>query len=239
MSEYDETIFSGQSVDEAIAIALAELGLSREDVEIEILEEGAKGLFGLGGREARVRVSPLTEAPPADEPAGEEFEDEPETPDGEDSEAELARQVVIELLHKMHVTAQVTAALENQPGEHRPTITVNIAGDDLSFLIGRKAETLDALQYIARLILGKELNRGVTLIVDVQGYKARRIESIKKMAHTFAKQAVDTGRRQHLEPMPADERRIIHIELRDHPDVFTESIGEGERRKVTINPKHS
>jgi spoIIIJ-associated protein len=112
-----------------------------------------------------------------------------------------------------------------------------VHGDDLSILIGPKAETLNALQYITHLIVGKELGRSVPLVVDVEGYRERRALQIRRLARRMAEQAVKSGRRQALEPMPANERRLVHIELRENPDVTTESVGEDPRRKVTIIPK--
>jgi spoIIIJ-associated protein len=115
-------------------------------------------------------------------------------------------------------------------------VTVNVNGDDLSILIGRRAETLNALQYITSLIMSKELGRFIPVVVDVEGYRVRRENQLRQLARRVAEQAIKTGRRQILEPMPANERRIIHIELRENPQVTTESVGEEPRRKVTINP---
>jgi spoIIIJ-associated protein len=112
-----------------------------------------------------------------------------------------------------------------------------VHGDDLSILIGRRAETLNALQYISNLIVSKELGKPLSLVIDVEGYRARREGQIRQLARRMADQAIKTGRRQVLEPMPANERRIIHLELRDNENVVTESIGEEPRRKVTILPK--
>ena len=121
-----------------------------------------------------------------------------------------------------------------EDAEDEDTILVNIEGDDLSILIGRRSETLNALQYITSLIVGKRLNRWVPLMIDVQGYRARRERQLRVLARRMAEQAIHTGRRQVLEPMPANERRVIHLELRDHPQVATESIGDEPNRKVTI-----
>jgi spoIIIJ-associated protein len=123
-----------------------------------------------------------------------------------------------------------------EDGKDRPGILVEIFGDDLSILIGKQAETLNALQYITRLIVGKEVGHGVNLSVDVEGYRSRREKSLRQLAQRMADQAIKTGRRQMLEPMPANERRIIHIELRDNDEVTTSSVGEDPRRKVTITP---
>ena len=111
---------------------------------------------------------------------------------------------------------------------------VNVEGNDLSILIGRRSETLNALQYIASLIVCKRIDRWVPVMIDVQGYRARRERQLRQIARRMADQAIHTGRRQVLEPMPANERRLIHLELRDHPQVATESIGEEPNRKVTI-----
>jgi len=107
----------------------------------------------------------------------------------------------------------------------------------LSVLIGRRSETLSAFQYVAALIIGKDTGQFVQLTVDVEGYRGRRERQLVQMAKRVAEQVAKNGRRQTLEPMPADERRIIHIALRDHPDVKTESTGEDPYRKVMILPK--
>jgi spoIIIJ-associated protein len=155
----------------------------------------------------------------------------------EDYILDIARDVVSELLEKMKVRATVTAEyLPATDSRSRVPVRVNVNGDDLSYLIGRQAETLNALQYISSLIINKEIGRSIPLIVDVEGYRARRENQLQQIARRMADQAVSTGRRQVLEPMPPNERRIVHIELRENSDVSTESIGEEPRRKVTIIP---
>ncbi len=263
---------SAQSVEEAIEKGLHQVGRGRDEVEIEVLEEGGRGLFGLGAKDAVIRLrvpvqrpSPKSESEPAAksvavepehmEPIVAEEQAQPaaavatadeEMPPAEDAAdaggeddylLEIAREIVMDLLERMHVKADAQAAfIETENQVRRPAIRVDVTGNDLSYLIGRRAETLNALQYIARLILGKELGRAVTLQVDVQGYRSRRREQLERLARKMADQAVASGRRQYLEPMPPEERRIIHIELRKNPLVETESFGEGNRRKVTIRP---
>ncbi len=243
------------TIEEAIENGLEELGLPREAIDVEILDEGNKGLFGLGSRQARVLLTLKETNDPASEiiskkqeeifpdtlPEISELEPVDTTPSQSDEEQvlQIARDIVVELLDKMKVRADVTASfIEDDDYNGRKPILVDIHGDDLSILIGRKAETLNALQFITSLILGKELGRSVPLSVDVEGYRNRRQKQIKQLANRIADQVVQTGRRQALEPMPASERRIIHIELRNHPDVYTESMGEGDRRKVVIYPKN-
>ncbi len=128
------------------------------------------------------------------------------------------------------------AAVYRSPedGSDEQVVLVNVEGNDLSILIGRRSETLNALQYIASLIVCKRLDRWIPLMIDVQGYRARRERQLRQIARRMADQAVHTGRRQVLEPMPANERRLIHLELRDHPQVATESVGDEPNRKVTI-----
>jgi spoIIIJ-associated protein len=144
----------------------------------------------------------------------------------------------MDLLDRMKVNAHVTSRYGEAEDVHsKAPVMVDIHGEDLSILIGRKAETLNALQYIASLIVGKELERSIPLVVDVEGYRARREQQIRQLARRMADQAIKTGRRQVLEPMPANERRLVHIELRNNPNVTTQSIGEEPRRKVTIVPE--
>ncbi len=242
------------SVEEALAQGLGELGLTEKDVDVEVLDEGSRGLFGIGSRQARIRISIKAVAQTAepDESLAEagvpEDETKMESPPAqatpraksvqEDITLHVAQETVSELLEKMHVKAEVTASFgEPEDARSRIPVRVDIRGNDLSILIGRQAETLNALQYIANLILAKEMGQPVTLVLDVEGYRQRREQQIRQLARRMADQAVNTQRRQVLEPMPSNERRLIHIELRDNPLVATESIGEEPHRKVTIIPK--
>ena len=145
--------------------------------------------------------------------------------------------VISRMLHLLNLEAQVSANYGATERDGRRNIHVDIRGKDLSVLIGRRSETLGAFQYIASLIVGKETQQFVQLVVDVEGYRDRREKQLIQMAKRMADQVSKTGRRQTLEPMPASERRIIHIALRDHPDVKTESTGEEPYRKVVVLPK--
>jgi spoIIIJ-associated protein len=262
------------TVDEAVAKGLSDLGLPEDMVEVEILDQGSRGLFGLGSRHARIRLAvksskqitkereaaPVAPKEPQSKPESkpeskpDEFvadetveeasltelvEKEPVEELEEDEHVlRVARETVNEILEKMKVRAQVTSQFKERDEERgRVPVFVDVRGDDLSILIGRRAETLNALQYISTLIVNKELGRSITLIIDVEGYRSRREGQLRQLARRMADQAVKTGRRQVLEPMPANERRIVHIELRQHDGVTTESIGEEPRRKVTITPK--
>jgi spoIIIJ-associated protein len=244
------------TIEEAIQEGLEELGLPREEVEIEILDEGSRGLFGLGSRLSRVRLTVVGQHnAPFNEPTTPE-EDMAALEEALDSELEEAadeiqpvqslmddlsfqvvQETISELLAKMNFQAELDIRYGEADEMHsRRPILVDVRGQDLSMLIGKRAETLNAFQYIAGLIVSKELGRSVTLVIDIEGYRERRYNQIRQIARRMAEQAVRTGRRQFLEPMPANERRIAHIELRENPNVKTESTGEDPYRKVTIVP---
>jgi len=165
-------------------------------------------------------------------------DDQPFSAAAEDPALSIARQALEELLDKMKIEAQVDASWgEAGPDEESRPLMLDVRGQDVGLLIGQRGDTLAALQYLTRLIVAKRLGQGLNLIVDVEGHKRRRIEQLRRLARRAADQAVERGRVMPLEPMPPDERRIVHLELRDHPDVYTESVGEGSRRQVTIVPK--
>jgi spoIIIJ-associated protein len=252
------------TVEEALAQGLAQLGLPAEAVSMEVLDAGSKGLFGLGGRQVRVRLtvkgdeevsspepSPSASKPdkkpasvpkkkskpkPRPQPKKPAPSPAPEGNDGTDELLNLAEETVSKLLYHMNLQAQVAAHYEETDREDRRTIHVDVHGDDLSILIGRRSETLNAFQYVASLMVGKEVQQWIQLVVDVEGYRSRREKQLRRMARRMAEQAIKSERRQSLEPMPANERRIIHLELREHPAVTTESVGEDPYRKVTIIP---
>jgi spoIIIJ-associated protein len=252
------------TVEEAISKGVSELGVLEDAVDVEILDTGSRGVLGIGSRQARIRLVvkayqprettteplpdssiaqledeyPVEETDTTSDSVDESAAYESSTTSSEDITLYVARETVIELLDKMKVRATVKSYYgEPEDIRDRVPVYVDINGEDLSILIGRQAETLNALQYISSLIVGKELGHSIPLVIDVEGYRKRRTQQLKFLARRMADQAVKTGRRQVLEPMPANERRIIHIELRDNPEVSTESIGEEPRRKVTINPE--
>ncbi|MFZ5908674.1 MAG: RNA-binding cell elongation regulator Jag/EloR [Chloroflexota bacterium] len=254
------------TVEEALSQGLSQLGLPAEAVSMEVLDAGSKGLFGLGGRQVRIRLTIKTDEepvpapqtpPPASKPGPrpapakktapkpQETSPSPRQAKGEsDRLLTLTEKTVSTLLAHMNLQAQVSAHYDDNDRDHssgsgRQSINVDVRGDDLSILIGRRSETLNALQYVASLMVGKQVEQWVQLYIDVEGYRSRRERQLRQMARRMAEQAVKSGRRQTLEPMAAAERRIIHLELRDHPDVTTESMGEEPHRKVNIIPKNS
>jgi spoIIIJ-associated protein len=234
------------SVEEAIENGLQELGLTEADVEVEILDEGKKGLLGLGTRQARIALKIKPRGVEAASKASVSSEKDrslvqpanEEEALGEPEEVEIAREVIETILEKMHVNAKVSVRLGDSDSDRIQPVLIDIEGNDLSFLIGRKAETINALQFITSLIVGRELDRWIPLQIDVQHYRRRREDELRKLARRIAEQVADTGRNQALEPMPPNERRIIHLELHDHPLVETESEGEDPARKVIVRVKN-
>ena len=239
---------TANSVDAAIKKGLAELKASPGDVLVEVLEEPNTGLFGFGAREARVRMvligkrrapEPDTIDDVQDESGGrltdDNLKDVPEEELGED--AKVGKQVLEELLEKMQIDGQIHVYLadEEDDGED-PHWMLNITGNAVNRLIGRRGETLSSLQYVVRLICSRRLQRRANIIIDAGGYKMGRSNRLRGLANRMAKQAVHQGRTITLEPMHANERRIIHLTLRGRQDVTTQSIGEGRARKVTIVP---
>jgi spoIIIJ-associated protein len=242
------------TVDEAVSEGLTELGLGAEAVDVEVLDNGSRGLFGVGSRQARVRLTvklpvsgpdagakkttavPAKVTPMTPESVSEEISEEAfDVLD--DNLLFVSRQTVAELLEKMKIPAHVEVRYGDLDEEGQRPVLVDVEGDDLGVLIGRRAEILSAMQYITNLIVSKQVERWVQVVIDVQGYRARHERQLRQMAQRMADQAMKAGRRQVLEPMSASDRRIIHLELRDHPSVTTQSVGEEPTRKVTIVPK--
>jgi len=211
---------TAKTVEEAIQQALDQLGVSREEVEVTVVKEGKSGILGLGADEAVVRVTPLVPVPGADI-------------------TEAVKDILERLLTLMGVDGSVIP--QTQPiveGEETTvSISFNIKGEDLGILIGRRGQTLSCLQYITRLIVGHQMKDWVPIIIDVEGYKQRRYQALQAFARQMAEQVKTRETPFTLEPMSAYERRIIHLALADHPDVITESIGQGEARRVVILPK--
>ena len=272
------------TVEEALLQGLSQLGLTADAVSVEVLDSGSKGLFGLGGRQVRVRLTvnpppgemaaavpskpkpapakraeatpkakdakPVPKAEVKAEPKPRRAEKKPAPAESEkpvvekkainhdpDLVLDTTESIISKLIHHLGMKAQVSAHYDESSTDDRRTIQVDIRGDNLSALIGRHAETLTAFQHIASLMVGKQTQQWVQLIVDVEGYRDRREKQVRQLALRMVDQVIKTGRKATLEPMTASERRAIHIELRGHPAVTTESIGEEPHRKVVILPK--
>ncbi|MBO8141056.1 MAG: Jag N-terminal domain-containing protein [Firmicutes bacterium] len=246
----------GRTVEEAVAGALAELGASRDEVEVEVLEEGTKGLFGLlGAKQARVRVRRKAgvagEPPVMDEEAGSggaraaegELGEEREGPGAAREDAQLrpwppeekvaaARTFLTGVLVRMGVDAALESRVDEDGFVH-----VNIVGEDLGLVIGRRGQTLDALQFLVNQVANRGSGERVRIVLDAEGYRERRAEALRALARRMAARARRQGRRVVLEPMSAMERRIVHLALANEPGVETHSEGEDPNRRVVIVPR--
>jgi Predicted RNA-binding protein len=202
---------TGKTVEDAISAGLLELGLERDKVKIEILEKPVKkGIFGiLGTSLARVKVS---------------YEDNP---------GDLACEFIKEICRCMNVEADFQVTQRN---EHW---YVDITGTELGILIGRRGDTLEALQYLTNLAVARKLSERVRIIVDVESYRQRREETLVRLAQRLADKVKRTGARVVLEPMNPHERRIIHTALQEDIRILTFSEGENLNRKVVISLKRS
>lgn len=208
---------------------------------MEILSEGRASILGFGGEPARVLVRPLAGA--------EELDDEDE-PDDEDesaarpalSKADVTDQAV-EILQRLLDLMGLDTVVESRPprsagdGVGMVAAVLDVSGEDLGLLIGRRGETLVSLQYLLNLMLRQRTNTRLLFGVDVEGYRRRREVSLCNLARRMADRVRSSGQSMTLEPMPPAERRIVHIALADDPDVLTVSIGEGDTRKVAITPR--
>lgn len=245
MSETRSVESTGADIEEAIEAGLKQLDVSRESVIVEILEEPSRGLLGLGNKEALVRLT--TAARPRSEMSRPKTEGDgiitmPKSSvlpkDEWDDEVETGKVALEELLRLMDMH-NVSVVPETNDGmdEDSDTIVLQVHGDDLSQLIGRKGDTLNALQYITRLIASRDLQRRANFVVDVGEYKAERANKLYRLANRMANQAIERNKVVKMEPMPPHERRIIHVALKNRGDVTTHSEGEGRYRKVTIIPR--
>lgn len=212
---------SAKTVEEAIHLALEQLGVSQKEVAVTVIKEGKAGILGLGSEEAVVRVALLAGVPKT-----------------EGDIPQRAKEVLENIMAAMGVEASVAVKVE--PGveeESTDPITLDIEGDDLGILIGRRGQTLASLQYIVRLIMAHQMKAWLPITIDVEGYKQRRYQALQDLAWRLAEQVQAKNAPFTLEPMPAYERRIIHLTLAEHPGVSTYSVGAGESRKVVIEPK--
>lgn len=252
-----EKEYQGKTRAEALQRAAEDLGIPVAELHYEVVEDSTRTILGLiPTGEVKIRVElPLGEQEDQEQPEQEPVAEEtPAATEEEASESaeeadlernppelqEEASRVISTLLDKMGILAAVEVADPggeiDQEGEVSPLI-LNVVGDDLGILIGRRGSILRDFQFIVRLILNRRLGVWPNLVVDVEGYKARREETLRALAERMANQVKGTGQRVVLEPMPANERRIIHITLRDDPEVYTESTGKDDKRKVQIFPR--
>jgi len=250
----------GRTTDEAIHAALDRLGVTRDEVEIEVLSEGRSGVFGMGSQEARVRVTVIGEEDypfedddkqppelyrePEVEDDEEDEEDEEEEAEAEEyaqpqlsaEDSELARETLERMLDLLDFPNVVTIR-GVQTDRGKATVLLDVAGEDVGLIIGRHGETLSSLQFLLNACLGKRLPRDTRVVIDVEHYRERREQSLKAIAMRAADRVRRDRRPVTLQPMPPNERRIIHLTLQTSHYVSTESTGEGTERRVVVSPK--
>lgn len=198
----------GKTVKEAVQLALEKLNISRDEADVNILEEGKKGLLGIIGAknalvEVKVKVNPV----------------------------KIGYEFLLEIFENMPLEAEIEIIEEETNKEQ---VLYNIKSKDLGIIIGHRGETLDALQYLTSLVVNKVTDSYYRVLIDAEGYRDRRQKTLERLAKKLARKAVSTGRKVVLEPMPPHERRIIHITLRQDDRVYTYSEGKEPYRKVLI-----
>ncbi len=235
--------FSGKTVEDATSKALKTLGLERDDISVEIVERGKTGFLGLGAVEAVVRISYEGEAPaeepvPAPAPAGEEKQPVPakseppkaEAPRAEGSQAEQTEKFLSGLLQHMGVQADMRITAREGGG-----LNVELSGAGIGAVIGRRGETLDAIQHLTNYAVNRGSSRRAHINVDAENYRAKREQSLERLAEKMAVKAIKYRRSMALEPMNSYERHIIHAALQDREGVTTSSTGAEPNRRVVVS----
>ena len=271
--------YTAKTVEAAVDEGLRDMGVSRDQIDIEVVQEGSRGILGIGATDAVVSLSRKAASAPAkvqpqeatalpaaagvdavpepeesadadgsspaaeisptadDEPSSIQADDSLSEIDEDEDDAELediAFDLLSQMLQHLDIEAEIELSwLEDEEDGDRP-LNLNVVGDDLGILIGRNGETLASIQYLIRLMVNQELHSWKNIVIDIDSYKQRRAEQLDQMAQRLAEQVVASGRPASLEPMPANERRLVHMALRNHQQVYTASTGEDQRRKVQI-----
>lgn len=219
----------GATTEEAISLALQKLGVARERVNLEILQEGKKGFLGFGTRPAEIRVTLTEEAPVAAQPIEEVIEVEPE--------------VVEVLVDPLLEVGKYLQRIAIEMGAEDTTVEVREKGKQVYFqiesekaalIIGKRGQTLNALQQLAQLMLNQEVKQFKTALVDVGNYREKRKESLQQLAARTADRVADTGNTHKFEPMPSNERKILHNALAHRLDVETYSEGKEPKRYLAV-----
>ena len=225
---------SARTEDAAIAAALAELGMDRDDVSVEILERAKSGFLGIGASPAKVRVSYECPDEPVEVPAAKA---EPVAAEkaaapvvDEDPEFAAVRTFLTGLLERMGVNAELEFSRRENGG-----INVNLSGGNMGVIIGRRGETLDAIQHLTNYVVNKGSDKHMHISIDAEAYRSKREESLTKLAEKMAEKAIKYKRSMALEPMNSYERHVIHTALQNYPGVTTSSTGVEPNRRVVVS----
>ncbi|MEA3385569.1 MAG: RNA-binding cell elongation regulator Jag/EloR [Thermodesulfobacteriota bacterium] len=248
--------FDGKTIDYAIKAACKYFEAKPDNLEINILTRGSTGIFGLGGRKAKIQavlkklIPPVTEKKPEEENAPIEAEANrhtPEVPESKEAVIEHGKEAPEDRDKHISFALEITEKILNKSGlvgqvgikadEEGPYL--DISGEDLSLIIGKEGQNLNALEYIVNRILRHRVESHTRIKLEAQGYREKREKNIALLAHRMAKKAQKTGRSVTLQPLGARERRLIHLTLKNVKGIRTNSVGEGIMRKVVINPGRS
>ena len=251
---------SGRTMEDAIAAALAELGRSEEEISVEVLERAKSGFLGIGAQPALIRVSYEVPDEPATEkkeaPAPKKAEKKPEAkkaeekkpeakkteekkpapkkeapaPVDEDAEFAAVRAFISGLMERMGVEAEIEISRRDNGG-----INVNLSGSGMGAIIGRRGETLDAIQHLTNYVVNRDSDKHMHISVDAENYRAKREESLTKLAEKMAEKAIKYKRSMALEPMNSYERHVIHTALQNYEGVTTSSTGVEPNRRVVVS----
>lgn len=203
-----QTEKSAKSVEEAKSLALEELGVGEEEVDFEILDEGSKGFLGIGAKDAKVRAQL------------------------KDLSAFAAKKFLSDVFGAMQLDVTVDAQSDDEG------LNIDLSGESMGIVIGKRGDTLDALQYLTSLIVNHESEEYVKVNLDTENYREKRTESLLALSERLAAKVAKTGKRFTLEPMNPYERRVIHANLQENTEVTTYSVGDEPYRKVVIAPKN-
>lgn len=236
---------SAKNVNEAVEAALKELGAAKEDVEIEVIDEGSKGFLGIGARDAKVRVTLKGAA----KPAKKAYKDEKPAKKTENSEKKAkspvkkavsntdavntAAKFLNDIFNAMNLEVEVDAKIEDD------TVSIELSGDNMGIVIGKRGDTLDSLQYLTSLVVNQESEDYIKVSIDTENYREKRTEALIALSNRLAEKVTRNGKKFTLEPMNPYERRVIHSNLQDSETVTTFSIGSEPYRKVVIAPKNA
>ena len=238
---------TGKTVEEALEAALAELHTTKENVDVEILEEPKDGLFGLfGGRKARIKVT--VKIAPADEKAAEQSEksltENTETIAAVEAKAtktvvnnDEAVKMAKDFLMKIFAAMKIQVVMEKFVSKEDGSVTFKLHGADMGILIGKHGQTLDSLQYLTNLVANKHSAERIRIMIDIEDYRERRAHTLTRLALRLAERVKRSGDRVVLEPMNPHERKIIHMALQNDNRVNTLSEGEDPYRRVVIELK--
>lgn len=224
-----------KNVELAIEEALKELNTTKENVDIKIIDEGSKGFLGLGAKDAVVEVT-LKETHKAAKPQQKAAPSEKTKPSRKRREGipeEEAKKFLDGIFKAMNLDVEISARIEND------TVYINLAGDNMGIVIGKRGDTLDSLQYLTSLVVNKYSDDYLKVTIDTENYREKRAEALLALSERLAQKVERTGRKFTLEPMNPYERRIIHSNLQDNEGVTTYSIGQEPYRKVVIAPKNA